>query len=552
MHKKICNISLILLIAFLCTVIAINGKTPFYIPGDGAIHLSRFEQVFQSLKNGAVPSEVSFIGPGHNLNALMSCYPWLGGLLFILPRFIFKNVVLSIAVGMFLINVLTVFNMYYLGKRLSSDYYAVYAGVIIYIFNPYHLILMYSRMAFGEFLAYAFIPLAVAGYLEIIDYPLIKRSRSSGVVPLSIGMSGIANSHFLTLALVTVFIFICTLILLLTRKINYKQLKELGLAGVISIGLSLYSLYGLLKIKALNSIIMPFKALVALSPKYSFIAQLKLIISESPVSWNIGIVSSIMLIILIIYKNKNLRIWVYSACSFYVLSYIPFGNLPIQEKLIDTFGFLQFQGRLLTYVVLCLAIAVTIFMQHVNLEKEVVFLLSIVMIVFAVVGIIKLENNRMPKEFQTRSSNYYLLSNEDYYQNVYNPVMNCLDYLPGSGSLSNDPGKGKIYTHGDSNLKMQWLNSTYNSSTFKLVSPLRNEYPINVGYYKGVKYKLFLNNKEISNLSKKQFLIQVPRGKSLLKIESDPSTLTVVMISLTLLVNVLFYGIVICKYFYSL
>ncbi|MFC2672506.1 MAG: hypothetical protein ACFNYL_06420, partial [Limosilactobacillus vaginalis] len=68
-------------ISFLVVLIAINGVTPFKIPADGQIHLARYEQVFQSLRHLKVPAEISFIGPGHNLNAVISCYPWLGGFL---------------------------------------------------------------------------------------------------------------------------------------------------------------------------------------------------------------------------------------------------------------------------------------------------------------------------------------------------------------------------------------------------------------------------------------------------------------------------------------
>ncbi|MGJ3996809.1 hypothetical protein ACLODO_09570, partial [Limosilactobacillus fermentum] len=90
-------------ISFLVVLIAINGVTPFKIPADGQIHLARYEQVFQSLRHLKVPAEISFIGPGHNLNAVISCYPWLGGFLFILPRFfIFKHIMVAIFIGFWL------------------------------------------------------------------------------------------------------------------------------------------------------------------------------------------------------------------------------------------------------------------------------------------------------------------------------------------------------------------------------------------------------------------------------------------------------------------
>lgn len=543
-NKLLRDTFILIVLAFACTVIAINGKTAFYIPGDGSIHLSRYEQVFQSLKHGAVPSEVSFIIPGHSLSAFMSCYPWLSGVMFVLPRFVLKNVVISIAVSFFIVNFLTAFNIYYLGKKLSSNKYGIFLGVVIYLFNSYHLILLYGRMAFGEFLAYAFLPLVVVGFLMTIKSPLLEANqykKYSGLICLTIGMSAIANSHFISLAVASFFIVACTIILVLQRKITLASLLQIALAGLLSFILSFYSLFSLLKIESLNSIIMPFKSLIALNLKLSTIAQLKLIISEAPLAWNLGIICSLLLAFLLVasFKSelKRMRIWIWSAFLFLLLSYIPFNSLPKHEKLVSMFGVIQFQGRLLAYAALTLSIAFLIYTRQTKIHKGMVYLTTVAMIVCATIGVIKLEKHKMPAPFETITNAYYILSNDNYHNNIYNSSNNCIDYLPGYGTV----GNGRIYTHGNPNVTMQWLDSTYNSVTFRIVSAKSTKYPINIGYYKGINYNILLNNKPVPNLSKKQFFMMIPKGTSLLKVKLSPTLITKGIFWQTVLSNIVFF-----------
>lgn len=56
-----------------------------------------------------------------------------------------------------------------------------------WLFNSYHLNPLYFRMAFGDFLAYVYLPLVVAGLLKIYW------KERSGIIPLVIGMSGIGT-----------------------------------------------------------------------------------------------------------------------------------------------------------------------------------------------------------------------------------------------------------------------------------------------------------------------------------------------------------------------
>lgn len=529
--------------AFICSVIAVNGHFPFYIPYDGMVHLGRFEQIYESLRIGKVPSEVSFIGPGHNLNALMSCYPWLTSIIFILPRFLFHNIVVSFLLGFFLINLVTVLNMYLLASEISSNRLVNFTASCIYILNSYHLILLYARMAFGEALAYAFLPLAVAGYLCIL-----KNSKMKGIFLLTFGMSGIANSHFISLALTSFLIAIATIYLIIIKKIGWKQISWIVMAAFYSMILSMYSIYSFLHIKLFNSIVMPYKSLVNVDQRLAIGAMFKSIITMLSTSWNVGIVTMLIFVWIIIQafrrKVPYLRPLVVFSVIIYVLTILPVNGFNTKEELIKYFGFIQFQGRLLSFFVLSVILAFILCVKNINnvSSKTIYFSMNVLLVIFATIGIINLETNCQPESYNDRSGIDFTLSNSSFNKNVYNPPLLLFeDYLPGRGTQSSNPQIGKVYKLGDSNTKLQWKKSNYNSETYKLTAKHTKKSELNLAFYKGINYRIFINNREVKNLSNSKFLLHVRKGTSWLKIESNPNVLTICIFYTTIVANAMMY-----------
>lgn len=533
------------MMAFICSLIAVNGHFPFYIPYDGMVHLGRFEQIYESLKVGKVPSEISFIGPGHNLNALMSCYPWLTSIIFIFPRFLFHNIVVSFLLGFFFINLVTCLNMYLLASEISSNKLVNFSASCIYIFNSYHLILLYARMAFGEVLAYAFLPLAVAGYLCIL------KNKRKGILLLAIGMSGIANSHSISLALTSFLVVIVTIYLMIIKKIERRQIRWIAVAAFFSIILSTYSIYSFLHIRLFNSIVMPYKSLVNVEQGLAFGAMFKLIITMLSTTWNVGIITMLIFVWVIVQafrrKIPYLRSLVIFSVVVYVLVIFPVNRLNNKEELIRYFGFIQFQGRILSFFVLSVILAFILCAKNINsvTSKTIYFSMNIFLVIFAAIGIINLETNRQPELYSDRSGIDFTLSNNSFNRNVYNsPVISFEDYLPGRGTQSSDPQIGKIYKLGDSNTKLQWKKSNYNSAIFKLSAKQTKKSKLNLAFYKKINYKIFINGKRVRNLSNRRFLLLVHEGNSKLKVESNPSLLTISIFCITVIANVIVYAYV--------
>lgn len=537
------------LMAFICSLTAINGHFPFYIPYDGQVHLGRFEQIFESIRNGKVPSEISFIGPGHNLNALMSCYPWLSSIIFIFPRFFFHNIVISFFAGYFCINLVTGLSMYLLASEICHNKFINISASCIYVFNTYHLILLYARMAFGEAFAYAFLPLSVAGYLCIL-----KNKNKKGIIFLTIGMSGIANSHFISLAICAFAILVVSIYLIIRRKISSKQVSWIFWSGVFSILLSLYSIYSFLNIRLFNSIIMPYKSLFNVDQRLAFGSMVKLIVTMLSASWNVGIVTMIIFAFVLVRAFRKdipyLRPLAFFSVILYIMITLPVNNLKGKEVFIKYFGFIQFQGRLLSFFVLCVILAFILCLKNMHNNTKIICLsTNALLIVFSIIGVINLETNQQPSSYNDRSGIDFTLDNSSFYKRIYNPPLTSFeDYLPGRGTQSNDPKIGKVYKLGDGNVNLQWEKSKYNSETFKLIAKQTKKSKLSLAFYKSVNYSIFINNKKVRNLSNSKFLLKVKRGSSLLRISSNPKLLTIVIFYITIIMNafVYFYALILC------
>ena len=144
-----------LVLAFISTYPAFIGHF-FKLTMDGQIHLIRFESVADAIKNKELPPIVNFMGYGNVGEVFNGMYPWLAGLVFIIPRALLSSPMHALFIGFYLLNILTILNTYLLVRKLSNNYYIRLIGVVLYQLNAYHLTLMYSRNALGEALAYAF------------------------------------------------------------------------------------------------------------------------------------------------------------------------------------------------------------------------------------------------------------------------------------------------------------------------------------------------------------------------------------------------------------
>jgi hypothetical protein len=79
---------------------------------------------------------------------------------------------------------------FYLFARLSASRTAAAAGAVFYMFAPYHLVDMLVRHAFGEHVAFAWIPLAAFGIVGCVRRPSATRAIAG-----ALGVAGLALTH---------------------------------------------------------------------------------------------------------------------------------------------------------------------------------------------------------------------------------------------------------------------------------------------------------------------------------------------------------------------
>lgn len=251
-NEKTINVLKFLFIALGITIFA---NIPYIQKGavwgdDITYHLNRILSISEGLKNGQFPilihSEI-LDGFGYG-NPLF--YPEL----FLYLPALLINIGLSISISykifIFVITFLTVILTYYSADRIFKNKLISWNITLIYTLATYRLGDIFVRAAIGEFLAFTFLPLIIAGLYEII----FGENKKWWLI--CFGIFGIVNSHALSFILtISLIIVIC---LINMRRIikDKKRIINLVLAGVISILLSLSFLLPYIEQKNSNTFYM--------------------------------------------------------------------------------------------------------------------------------------------------------------------------------------------------------------------------------------------------------------------------------------------------------
>ena len=132
------------------------------------------------------------------------------------------------------------FTAWFCMKRLTGDRYVALTAMLLYCSMPYRISCMYYRYALGELLAIAFIPLVIAGLYEIV-YGNKKKWPI-----LTIGISGIIESHILSTLLIVIFcvlmVLACIARIIKDRRWIYLIMAALS-AAVLNMGFIVPFLY---------------------------------------------------------------------------------------------------------------------------------------------------------------------------------------------------------------------------------------------------------------------------------------------------------------------
>lgn len=206
-----------------------------YVPAGGDIgyHVARTEGIFNGLLQGQFPVGL-YTDVMHGRGMISAMYPHL---FFVIPavlRLLHVSMEAAFRVFYMCMNLATCVTSYHAGKVLSGNNKKLsLLTMILYCILPYRVTTMSWRFAYGETLAFIFLPLVISGLYEII---LGDRRRW---YILTIGMTGLIECHLLSaiqgalLCLIFGMLFIFVLI-------KEKRILQVLLAAISTILLNIW------------------------------------------------------------------------------------------------------------------------------------------------------------------------------------------------------------------------------------------------------------------------------------------------------------------------
>lgn len=130
--------------------------------------------------------------------------------------------------------------MYGLGQRLFGPAAGVLAA-IVYMYAPFHLVEIYVRSAYSEFVALALIPFLFWAFTNLVAAPTLRRVAAAGLL---YGL--LALTHHTTFFTFSPFLMAYLLFLLLKKaKFNYRLLSTTSLLTALAglLGVALAAIY---------------------------------------------------------------------------------------------------------------------------------------------------------------------------------------------------------------------------------------------------------------------------------------------------------------------
>jgi hypothetical protein len=213
-------------------------------------NLARLNYYFEAIKDGQFPpyflGNLAF-GFGYPLFVFSYHLPWiLGSILMFLGLSDVSAIKILFFFGFFLSGVF----MYFLAFEISKNKFLSLISSILYLVAPYRFFIIYVSAAVGVSLAFIFAPLVILGMLKIYNYvseSSKNKSKSeiffiSGVLILTIGLFGIALSHFPTLIILSPLFLILFLYLLFSCSKKIYFFKLVFISIFLSFGISSFYL----------------------------------------------------------------------------------------------------------------------------------------------------------------------------------------------------------------------------------------------------------------------------------------------------------------------
>lgn len=530
-YNYIFEFLILICMSFISTYFAFSGHF-FNISHDGVYHLGRFLNVADSFRNLNFPEVVNLTHVSINSYpgvATNSFYPWLTGIIFIIPNLLFSNPMWALFFSFFILNIFTIISINSLLSYLTSNRLAVFTGIVIYQFNNYHFIDLYSRVAIGESIAYAFFPIVLLGIIKI------NHSDKFGFLLLGLSMGLLVNTHILTF-LYAVFIVILFIIylFLFDRKHLLDKLIQIIKSSIVAIFLGMYTIYNLVHMITNNHIEEPFKSIIALSPSGVFMSTINNEIGEHGAqNWSMGLPVTLLVILLgtycLVTKSNYWKMYGSFSILFYfsLFTWIPYDL--IKDSLLAN---VQFLGRLLIFVLISLSIGVSylITFRKKNIKVSLIFGLNVVIIIFSLSALYNYHYN-----YFGPGTTHSKINSENYY-GMINNTGTFADYLPKNIKKNNSNTK-----QNDNKKILKIVNSSPKEITYSAYSAKNVDYQIPFITYRGLNYVISSNGQKVYMSGNAKFIkVRLHRGqnKIIIKVRHNNSVylFVVSMISFIILV----------------
>jgi len=229
----------------LLTAAAVYATLPvlreFFTAGlDLRFHLLRIESIKDGLLSGQFPVRIAPVFDGGIGYASSTLYPEL--LLYIpaVLRLCGVSLPASYQCLVFLMNLATLLVTYYAMKKLTGK--AVFALIVslVYGLGVYRITGLYNRVFLGETLAMIFLPCVMLGMVETL-----RQNKLSAW--LITGMTGLIQTHVVSLELALLFCALYTAAVILLRKTTLRAILKLCAAAGITVLLNLWFLVPFLR-----------------------------------------------------------------------------------------------------------------------------------------------------------------------------------------------------------------------------------------------------------------------------------------------------------------
>ncbi|WP_338344825.1 hypothetical protein [Fructobacillus fructosus] len=473
---------------------------------DAFFHFDRFENVIDALSHGQVPSLFNFMyypTGSYAGVATTAMYPWLGASFFILPRLIIVNPITGLFVGFVILNFITMMNAHALLKQLTNSPWAIWAGVLIYEFNHFHIIDLYSRSAFGESIAYAWFPLVFLGLIRI------TQKQKSGKYLLAISMGLLLNTHVLSALMAMLVIVGYELIQLATKKISKQQVKDLFISVFLSAIIALYSLINILFMYRTNDFVSPTRILYPVDSGLFFHELLTNDVIDRT-TWGYGLPAFLFQLFLTMLLVKNCRTkkwwtWVLIADGIFVVT---LNILPWHLLLNSPMSLFQFLSRFYLLIVLFLAIAAAYYFDQKKIQKKLVLILSFFTIVLSMSAI-----SRMHLEYLGVGTNHDRVTAENYVS-FLNDRAGFSDYLPADKKT-----KMQLPVLETQNIQLIKTGKSNDSVHYKMVINTHRIVDLPIVLYQKYKYRILLDGQEVKSQSKSQVSVLAGPGKHIISVQ---------------------------------